>query len=123
MDFFYLIFYTWLRLLFLDEETNPCPLRPVPAFCRIFCGDVLGLARNLVDLTVASSEYDMLLCSETLVSDIRQVSELLVPGFGCPVLLCRGKRPRARGMAGYVQDGYGAFANPNLSVVVGQCWF
>ena len=44
-----------------------------------------------------------------MVSDMRHVSEVLVPGFGRSVLLCRGKMPRARGMAAYVQDGYGAF--------------
>ena len=60
--------------------------------------------------------------SETLVSDLRHVSELLVPGFGRPVLLCRGKLPRARGMAAYARDGYRAFAHPNLSVVVVKCW-
>ena len=40
---------------------------------------------------------------------MRHESELLVPGFGQPVLLCRGRMPRARGMAAYVRDGYGAF--------------
>ena len=60
---------------------------------------------NVRDLTVASSQYDILLCSETLVSDMCHV---LVPGFGRPVLY-RGKMPRARGMAAYVRDGYGAF--------------
>ena len=71
--------------------------------------NVRVLAGNLGDLTVASSQYDVLLCSETLVSDMRHVSEVLVNGFGRPVLLCRGKIPRARGMAAYVRDGYGAF--------------
>ena len=66
------------------------------------------------DLAVASSQYDILLCSETLLSDLRQVSELLVPGFGRPVLLCRGKLHRARGMATYVRDGYGAFRQPKF---------
>ena len=65
---------------------------------------------------VASSQYSLLLCSETLVSDRRHISELLVPGFGRPVLLCRDGMPRARGMVAYVQDGYGAFRHPNLSV-------
>ena len=55
-----------------------------------------------------------LLCSETLVLDLRHVSELLVPGFGRPVLLYRGKLPRARGMAAYVRDGYGAFRQPKF---------
>ena len=55
------------------------------------------------------SQYDIMLCSETLVSDMRHVSEVVAPGFGRPVLLCRGNMPRARGMAAYVRDGYGAF--------------
>ena len=37
---------------------------------------------------------------------MRQVLELIVPGFGRPVLLCLGKMPRARGMAAYVRDGF-----------------
>ena len=109
MDFFYLIFYACLRLRFLDMETNPVPQRPVPAVCS----NVRSLARNLSDLSVASSQYDIMLCSETLVSDMCHVSEIVVPGFGRPVL-CRGKMPRARGMAAYVRDGYGAFRQPTF---------
>ena len=37
------------------------------------------------------------------------MSELLDPGIGRPVLLCRDGVPRARGMAESVRDGYGAF--------------
>ena len=114
MNFLYLIFHGCLRLRFLDVETNPVPRRPVPAVCRILCSNVRGLAGNLSNLTVASSPYDILLCSETVVSDMRQVSEVLVTGFGRPVLLCRGKIPRARGMATYVRDGYGAFCQPKF---------
>ena len=114
MDFLYLIFYGCLRLWFLDVETNPGPRRPVPDVCRILCSNVRGLAGNLSGLTVASSQYDILLCSETLVSDMRHVSEVLVPGFGRPVLLCRGQVPRARGTAAYVRDGYGAFRQPKF---------
>ena len=103
-----------LIVRFPDVETNPGPRRPVPTVCRLLCSNVLGLAGNLSDLTVASSQYDILLCSETLVSDSRHVSELLVPRFGRPVLLCRGRMPRARGMAAYVRDGYGAFRQPEF---------
>ena len=71
-----------------------------------YSSNVWVLARNLSDLTVASSQYDILLCSETLVSDMRYVSELLVPGFGHPVLLCWGRSPLAPGMVLYVRDGY-----------------
>ena len=95
-------------------ETNPGPQRPVPVVCNILCSNVRGLAWNLSDLTVASFQYDILLCSETFVSDIRHVSEVLVPGFGRPVLLRRGNMPQARGMAAYVRDGYGAYRQPKF---------
>ena len=85
----------------------------------MLCSNVRGLSGNLSDLAVASSQYDILLCSETLVSDLRHVSELLVPGLGRPVLLCRGNLPRARGMAAYVRDGYGAFRQPKFEC---GCW-
>ena len=113
MEFIYLIFfYACLSLRFPDMETNPGLRQLVPTICRLLCSNVLGLAGNLDDLTVASSQYDILLCSETLVSDMRHVSELLVPGFGRYVLLCRGRLPRAPGMAAYIRDGYGAFRQP-----------
>ena len=88
MDFLYLIFYVCLRLRFLDVETNPGPRRPVPAVCRIVCNNERALAGYLISaLTVASSQYGILLSSKTLVSDMRHVSELLVPGFDRPDLL------------------------------------
>ena len=67
----YLIFYVCLELRFPDVETNPGPRRPVPVSCRILCSNVRGLSKNLSDVTVASSQYDLLLCSKTLVSDRR----------------------------------------------------
>ena len=82
----------------MDVETNPGRRRPVPDVCRILCTNVQGPAGNLSELAVASSQYDILLCSETLVSDMRHVSEVLAPGFGRPALLCRGTMPLARGM-------------------------
>ena len=64
-----------------------------------------GLVGNLSDLTVASSQYDILLCSETLVSDMRIWSPcLFVPGQDA-------SDPR---MAAYVQDGYGAICQPKF---------
>ena len=76
--------------------------------------NVWGLAMNLSDLTVASFQYDILLCSETLVSGMQHVSKVLVPSFCHPVVLCQGKMPRAREMAAYVRDGYGAFHQPKF---------
>ena len=123
MDFLYLIFYGCLRVRFLDVETNPGPRRPLPTVCRILCSNVRGLAGNLSDLTVASSQYYILLCSETLVSDMRPVSEVLVSGFCHPVLLCRGNMPRARGWLHTFEMVTEHFANPHLSVVVAKCCF
>ena len=111
-----------MRLRFPDVESNLGPRRPVPTVCRLPYSNVRVLAGNLSDLTVASSQYDIMLCSETLVSDMRHVLELLVPGFGRPVLFCQGRLPRARGMGAYVRD-MEHFAKPSLSVVVAKWWF
>ena len=105
-----------------EASVSECGAKPyclqnvlsVPAVCRILCSNVRGLAGNLSDVTVAPSQYDILFCSETLVSDMRYVLELLVPSFGRPVLLCRGKMPRARGTTAYVRDGYGAYRQPKF---------
>ena len=87
MDFLYLIFLWLPEALVSGCGDKPWPRRPVPAVNRILCSNVRGLAGNLSDLIVASSQYDILLCSETLVSDMRHVSEVLVPGFGRPSCL------------------------------------
>ena len=68
-------FYSCLRLRFPDVETNLGPRRPVAASCRILYSNVRGLSGNLSDLAVALFQYDILLCSETLISDLRHVSE------------------------------------------------
>ena len=113
MEFLYLIFLASLKLRFLDVKTNPGPRRLVPAVCRLLCSNVRCLARNLSDLTVASSRYDILLHSETLISDMRHMTELLVSGFGRSVL-CRGRMHWARGMEEYVWNGFGAFSRPKF---------
>ena len=101
----YLIFYAFL-------ETNRGPWHP-PGACRILCSNEWGLSKKLSDVTVALSQHDLLLCSETLVLDRCHISELLVPRFGRPVL-CWDEMPQARGMTAYVWDGYGAFCQPKI---------
>ena len=117
------IFYACLRLCFPEVETNPGPRRPVPTVCRLLWSNVL--AGNLSNLTLASSQYDIRLCSETLVSDIRHVSELLVPGFWSPCLIVPGKDalPRPEGWQHTYEMDMEHFANPSLSVVVAKCCF
>ena len=67
---------------------------------------------NHSDLTVASSQCDILLCSETLVSAMRHV---MVPGFGRPGLLCRGRMPGAVEWV-HTCEIVDHFANTNLGV-------
>ena len=114
MKFLYLIFFACPRRRFLNVETNHGPWRPVPDVCRILCCNVRVLAWNFSDLSVASSQHDILLCSETLDSDMRHVSDLLVPEFGHSVFLWWGKMPRGRGMATYARDGYRAYTEPKF---------
>ena len=84
-------FYACMRLKLPDPKTNPGLRGPVPAVCRICCSNVRGPSGNLSDLTVASSRYDTLLCFETLIADMRHVSELLVQKFSRPVLIMQGQ--------------------------------
>ena len=74
-------------------------------FCVLYCKHQMVYRISL----------SYLLClREALVTDMRHVSEVLVPGFGRPVLLCLCKMPPARGTAAYVRDGYGAFCQPKF---------
>ena len=101
--------------------TNPGPRRPVPAVCRILCSNVRGLAGNHSDLTVASSQYDTRLGSETLVSDMHHVSE--IPD-SVDLSCCAGAR--CLGPEGWLHTYEMVtehFANQNFSLVVAKCWF
>ena len=67
-----------LRLLqSSDVEVNPGPERHRPRSCCILYANVSDMHSNLHDLSVASLGYDIIMCSETLVSDRRHVSQLL----------------------------------------------
>ena len=61
MKFLYHIFHACPRLQFLVLETNPGPRRPAIDVCRILCSNVQGLAGNLSDLTMTSSQYTAVL--------------------------------------------------------------
>ena len=60
------------------------------------------------DLQIACHKYDIILCSETLVSNRRHISEISLPGFNNPTLLLRDSRPRIRGLATYIRSGFSA---------------
>ena len=67
---------------------------------------------NNRDLDVAAEKFDILFCSETLVSDLQHISDLLIPGFKKPILLRCHASPSTRGMALYVREGYAASHRP-----------
>ena len=81
-----------------------------------------GLSGNLSDLAVASSQYNILLCSETLFSDLRHVSELLVPGFGLLFCCAEASCLVPVGWRNKYEMDMEQFANQNLSVDVVKCW-
>ena len=98
----------------LDVEPNVDSRLPVPAVCRILCSNVRGLSQELNDLTLASSQFDIFLCPETMVSHLHHISHFLVPGFVHSTLFCRHSMPRAQGLAVYTRNGYGAFIQPQF---------
>ena len=54
-----------------------------------------------------ASSYDVVLCSETLVSGHRHISELAVSHFGRPMLRLHSPAVRgSRGLAVYIRDGW-----------------
>ena len=59
-------------------------------------------------MEVASNGFDILFCSETLVSNFRHISELAIPGFKRPILFKRNEINRAQGMAVYIRSGCSA---------------
>ena len=93
-------------LLSGDIETHPGPNRP--KYFNLLYSNIRGLHGNITDLSVASSKFDIICCSETLVSDMRHVSELLLPNFNKPLLLRRNALPRAQGMCIYTRVGFNA---------------
>ena len=106
--FFYCANLTSLLLLSGDIHQNPGPHQIKNKIGRVAYANVRGLYRNLNDLIVLSSNFDIILCSETLVSNFRNINELLLPNFNKPFLIKRDSRPRARGMALYIRSGFNA---------------
>ena len=110
IDIFIFIFYNFcyifidLLLLCGDIHPNPGPKK----FFKCMYANVRGLRANLDDLCLASSNCDMVFCSETLVSEHRHVSEILMPNFRRPILLRCGSIPRARGLAVYIRSSFSA---------------
>ena len=107
LSFHILVFFLFLLILSGDVELNPGPPHNNRVKqCRLLYCNIRGLHKNIQDLITNSRHYDILCCSETLVSNIRHVSELIIPGFRNPIILRRDAFPRTRGMALYVRSDF-----------------
>ena len=71
-----------------------------------------GLAWNLSNLTVASYQYSILICSETFGYASRV--GVARSRFRSPCLVVSGQDASVRWIAAYVRDGYGAFRQPKF---------
>ena len=90
-----------------DVESNPG--HDAGRGARVLYANIRGLHANLTELGIVGSKFDVMVCAETKVSDRRHLSELRVPGFGCPQQRLRNSTPGAQGMALYVREGFRAF--------------
>ena len=102
-----LLFDLYFILIILSGDIHPNP-GPSGNYCKVLYANIRGLKCNLSDLTVLSAKYDIILCSETLVSNLRHSSELMIPNFKKPILLRRNFIPRAQGMCAYIRSSFGA---------------
>ena len=104
--FFYLSY--WLRLLLMvcgDVESNPGPGSSKRVW--VLYSNIRVLHANLDELAVAGSDYDVFFVLSLKSDwDRRHLSELCIPGFGCPQQRLRNSTPGAKGMALYVMEGF-----------------
>ena len=84
INFFFYLSYL-LRLLLIvcgDIESNPDPGSDWRV--GVIYSYIRGRHANLDELAVAGSDYGVLVCAESKVSDRRHLSEHRIPGFGFP---------------------------------------
>ena len=88
---FFIVFYLVLLVRSGDIECNPGPIKH--NFKMFYC-NVRGLKANLDDLSVASANFDMICCTETLVfvldiSRRHSFPNLTVPSYSVEMRLNR----------------------------------
>ncbi len=91
-----------------NVELNLDPVRSRRHKCRVFYSNIRGLFANLKDPSVVSQCHAVIIWAQTLVSDYRHDSELMIPGFNKPLFICRSVAKRRRGMSVYIREGFSA---------------
>ena len=95
-----------------DVQSNPYP--GFDKRVRVLYSNIRGLHAKLDQLAVAGLDYDVLICAESKVSDRLRLSELHIPGFGCPQQKLRNSTPRVQFMALYAGEGFRFFRQRKL---------
>ena len=95
-----------------DIESNPGPGSDTRV--RVLVSNIRGLNANCYELGVAGSDYDVLVCPESKVSDRRPLSDLRISGIGYPQQRLRNSTPVAKGVALYVREGFSSFRQRKL---------
>ena len=113
-----------LRLLLIvcgDIKSNPG--RGSHTRVRVIDSKICDRHANLDELAVAGSGYDILVCAKSKVSGRRRLSELCIPGFGCPN---RGFStyfpPGALSMTLYVRKRFRSFRQSMLECSYYENW-
>ena len=96
-----------------DVESNSAPGSDKRV--RVLYSNIRGVHANLDELAVAGSDYDVLVSAESKVSDHRHLSEIRIPGIGCPQRLWNST-PGAQSMALYVREGFHSFCQSKLKL-------
>ena len=77
--FFYLSYWLCLLIVCGDIVSNPGP--GSDRRVRVLYSNIHGLHANLDELAVARSDYDVLVCAQSKISDRRLLSELRIPSW------------------------------------------
>ena len=111
----FLFFSYWLHLLLIvcgDIESYPGP--DSDRRVLVLYSNIRGLHANMDELALAGSGYDVLVCTESKVSDRRHLLKLHISRFGCPQERLRNSTPGIQGMALYVRERFHSFRQIKL---------
>lgn len=76
-------------ILLWEVESNPNPYNS--KYCNLCFNNICGLYRNLIEIAIILTKFNIICCTETLITDMSDTSELLLPNFKklcCYVVLC-----------------------------------
>ena len=98
-----------------DVELNPGPASYYQKRnCRVLYSNIRGLRTNFLDLQSHARGYDLMFLAETHVTNNKDKSEFVIPGFDGPEFIYRRGIPHAQGMAVYSRSGQPIYRHKSL---------